>query len=139
MVLKTTLLICLISTFTFASETRIARARQLTDAEITTLVGTLFRSQEAALSEDPSCKSDLSVKGPKPIREALATLVANAAIERAPVKIRASCFVRKSYKLDKGEEYCKFEIAGPKQLATGLVFKMMWSNEQIVPGSAECF
>jgi hypothetical protein len=116
--------------------------RTLTDREKRLAIEALLREPAAALSEDPSCKSDLSQPGAMPIAQGLAVALVRAATDGEAVNVIAGCFVRNDYPLGPGEEYCRLAFAPanrPRSSGYGLVFRMNWSAGRVAPGSVECY
>jgi uncharacterized protein YfiM (DUF2279 family) len=116
--------------------------RTLTEREKKLAIEALLREPGAALSEDPSCKSDLSQPGAMSIAQGLAVALVRAATDDEAVNVTADCFVRKGYPLAAGEEYCRLALTPPdkpRSSGYGLVFKMNWGAGKVTPGSVECY
>jgi hypothetical protein len=116
--------------------------RTLTEREQKLAIEALLREPGAALSEDPSCKSDLNQPGAMSIAQGLSVALVRAATDGEAVNVTADCFVRKGYPLAAGQEYCRlaFTPAGkPRASGYGLVFLMDWNAVRVMPGSVECY
>lgn len=115
--------------------------RTLSEREKKLAIEALLREPSAALSEDPSCKSDLNQPGVMSIAPGLSVALVRAATDGEAVDVTADCFVRNGYPLAAGEEYCRFALtpAGSRGSGYGLVFRMNWSAGRVTPGSVECY
>ena len=116
--------------------------RALSEAEQRTLMTALLANPQMAMSEDPSCKADLSQPGSVSVAGALGEALARAAAGRPPRVVRMDCFQREGYPKAQGQEFCRvaFVPAGrPKDGGFGVLFLMDWPNKAVVTGSAECF
>lgn len=116
--------------------------RTLTEREKKLAIEALLREPGAALSEDPSCKSDLSQPGAMSIAQGLSVALVRAATDGEAVNVTADCFVRNGYPLGPGEEYCRLALtpaSRPRGSGYGLVFRINWSAGRVAPGSVECY
>jgi hypothetical protein len=116
--------------------------RAPSEAEQRTLMTALLANPQMAMSEDPSCKADLSQPGTVSVTNALGEALARAAASRPPRVVRVDCFQREGYPMAQGQEFCRvaFLPAGrPKDSGFGLLFLMDWPRKAVVTSSAECF
>lgn len=117
-------------------------SRALSDEEVESVISALLKDPTAPLSEDPSCKADLSAPGSMSIAEGLAVALVRAATERKSVVVRADCAERPGFPLDKGQELCRLTLL-PEGLSAaagyGLIFVMDWPKGAAVSHSVECF
>lgn len=116
--------------------------RRPSEAEQRQLVAALLVDPQMPMSEDPSCKADLSRPGAVPVHQALADALSRAAAERPVRVVRVDCFARPGYPLEPGQEYCRlaFVPAGKaRDDGFGIAFRMDWTRRAVVPGSAECY
>jgi hypothetical protein len=116
--------------------------RRMSPAEAKQAIEALLADPAAPLTDDPSCKSDLSDPAPMSIAQGLAIPLIDAAVEGGPVTVVAACSVRPGYPLASGEERCRIGFSGegaegPSE--TGLAFVMNWTTGEVRPGSVECY
>lgn len=116
--------------------------RTLSEAEQRGLMSALLADPQMPMSEEPSCKSDLSRPGRVSVSQALAAAVARAAAEKPPRVVRLDCFQRPGYPMAAGQEYCRLAFVPLGQRRDGgfgLLFLMDWPNKTVVAESAECY
>jgi hypothetical protein len=113
-----------------------AEARSLSYEETSTAMDALLKAAGSNLSDDPSCKSDLSQPGAMLVGQGVARLLTRAATTKGKISVRVDCFERDGWPKEKGQEYCKIEISDSER--TGLVFLMDWPKHTVVPGTVEC-
>jgi hypothetical protein len=127
---------------TSSAAAQVDTRRQLSDRETRVAIETLLKDPASELSEDPSCKADLSTPGRMSIAQGLAVALVRAATDRRPVNIGAECFVRGDYPLADGEEYCRLAVRDAAQqrgAGYGLTFVMNWKSTRVRAGSVECY
>ena len=116
--------------------------RALSEAEQRSLTAALLADPQMAMSEDPSCKADLSQPGSVSVARALGEALARAAAAKPQRQLRIDCFQRPGYPLAQGQEYCRVAfvpVGRPKDGGFGLLVLMDWPRKAVVAGSAECF
>ena len=121
---------------------QVRTVRHLSDSEQESLIGALMSKSTDSLSEDPSCRSDLSHPGSMSIAEGIAHTLTRAANESKPVVVTVDCFDRTGYPRAEGQEWCRVALLyakKPRPLGFGLVFRMNWKAGNVAPGSVECF
>jgi hypothetical protein len=119
-----------------SADLRHVEARGLDDLALNTAIDALLSAADTNMSEDPSCKADLSQPHKMRVSEGLARLLSRAASERRQISFVVECFDRADWPRKAGQEYCKIYITDSEH--TGLVFLMDWSSKSVVPGSVEC-
>jgi|GraSoiStandDraft_4_1057263.scaffolds.fasta_scaffold756792_2 hypothetical protein len=127
---------------TSSATAQVDTRRQLSAQETRVAIETLLGEAASDLSEDPSCKADLSSPGRMSVAQGLAMALVRAATDRRAVNINAECFVRRDYPLSDGEEYCRLSLRDAAQqrgAGYGLVFVMNWKATRIRRGSIECY
>jgi hypothetical protein len=126
----------------YGASAQLQSQRTLSDVESRSAIEALLKDPAAALSEDPSCKADLTQPGSMSIAQGLAIALLRAATDKKPVAITVDCFVRPGYPLAPGQEYCRLAFVpdrGPRALGYGLVFVMDWNKKNVASGSVECY
>jgi hypothetical protein len=111
-------------------------ARSLSYEETSIAMDALMKAAGSNLSDDPSCKSDLSQPGAMLVGQGVARLLTRAATTKGKILVRVGCFERDGWPKEKGQEYCKIGISDSER--TGLVFLMDWPKHIVVPGTVEC-
>jgi hypothetical protein len=112
----------------------------VTDAEARTAIEALLREPSAALSEDPSCKSDLNQPGSVSVAQGLGVALLQAVTDKKPVNVMVQCSVRPGYPLRPGEEWCRLAFAQTRTgNGYGLAFAMNWQQKSVRSGTVECF
>lgn len=120
----------------------IRSVRKLSDAERKLVVETLLSKSAEALSEDPSCRSDISRPGSMSIAQGIALSLTRASTESRPMIVTADCFDRTGYPRSEGQEWCRVALVYANKRRSsgfGLIFRMDWKASDVVPGSAECY
>lgn len=116
--------------------------RTLSEKEKRGLMSALMADPQMPMSEDPSCKADLSRPGAVSVSQALSEALARAAAEKPPRVVVLDCFKRPGYPMEAGQEYCRLAfvpVRKPADGGFGLLFLMDWSHKSVVSGSAECY
>ena len=116
--------------------------RAVAEADQRTLMAALLADPQMPMSEDPSCKADLSAPGRVPVAQALAEALARAAAERPPRRVQVDCFQRPGYPLGAGQEFCRLAfvpVSKPRDGGFGILFLMDWPRKAVVTDSAECY
>jgi hypothetical protein len=125
-----------------AAAAQLDSRRALSEREMRIAFEALLREPTAALSENPSCRADLSQPGAMSIAQGLAIALLRAATDGEAVTVNADCFVRRGYPIGPGEEYCRLAFTSaspPSSSGYGLVFRMDWNAARAVPSSVECY
>ena len=116
--------------------------RKLSEVEQRGLMSALLADPQMPMSEDPSCKSDLSKPGRVSVAQAVSAALARAAAERSSRVIRLDCFQRPGYPIAAGQEYCRLAFvdpAKPRDSGFGLLFVMDWQHKAVAVDTAECY
>lgn len=116
--------------------------RVLSEAEQRGALAALLAEPQMPMSEDPSCKADLSKPGRVSLAQALSETLARAAAVKPPRTVQVDCFLRRGYPLATGQEYCRLAfipIRRPHDSGFGLVFVMDWPRKAVVPDRTECY
>jgi hypothetical protein len=116
--------------------------RALSEVDKRGLMAALLADPQMPMSEDPSCKADLSRPGAVSVSQALSEALARAAAEKPPRTVVLDCFKRPGYPLEAGQEYCRLAFVParkPRDGGFGLLFLMDWQHKSVVSGSAECY
>lgn len=119
-----------------------AGGRVLSAVETRLALTALARSAATALSEDPSCKDDVTSPGTMSVTQGLTRALFRAVTDKVPITIQASCSDRPGYPRAAGQDYCRvaFMPAGKRAEGPyGLVFLIDWKTETIAPSSVACF
>lgn len=132
-------IVCLCACHTASARAQ-TRRRTATDAETRTAIEALLRAPAAPLSEDPSCKSDLSQPGSVSIAQGLGAALLQAVTDKKPVNVMVQCSVRPGYPLQPGEEWCRLAFVQTRtDDGYGLAFAINWKQKSVRPGTVECF
>ena len=118
------------------------KPRRLSATKVDRVVHALLAEPSAYLSEDPSCRSDLSRPGHMSIADGLALMLTRAATGSGSLVLRVDCFDRPGFPLGDAEEVCRLAFLQGKvkgQLGYGLAFVMNWKSQKIRPNSVECY
>lgn len=116
--------------------------RPLSEAEQHRLMSALLADPQMPMSEDPSCKADLSRPGRVSVSEALGAALARAAAAKARRVVQLDCFQRPGYPMKAGQEYCRLAFVPPARRTDGgfgLLFLMDWPSGAVVADSPECY
>ena len=116
--------------------------RALSEAEQRRALAALLVDPQMPMSEDPSCKANLSKPGRVSVALALSEALARAAAEKPPRSVKLDCFARRGYPLSPGQEYCRLAFVPAHSLhdsGFGLLFLMDWPRNAVVPDRAECY
>ncbi|MCV0396248.1 MAG: hypothetical protein K5872_04260 [Rhizobiaceae bacterium] len=133
--------VLLLATSAGAAAANSAEPRMLDDGEAIKVVEALSRASTQPLSDDPSCKADLSDPRPMSVADGLGVALLKAVTSEEATGLTLQCVDRAGYPKTESQEYCalNFATGGGAEMEYGLIFLMDWQTGAVVEGSVECY